>query len=117
MNSMNSHQVRELLREVRYPGFTRDIVGAGFVGEIVTIGPMVEVEFKPNTRDDAKITDMEYGIRDVLRRAGFVDVQIRRVNPFVTDAPLRESKEAAGTANSGGSRLMTPLQAEFLRGR
>ncbi len=41
----------ERVRGVSYTGFSRDIVGAGFVGEIVTKGQAVEIEFKPNTRE------------------------------------------------------------------
>ncbi len=116
-----------MLREVGYPGFSRDIVAAGFVGNIVAIRPMVEVEFKPDTRDAGKIAAMEEGIRAVLQRAAFADVQIRRTVPFVPEIPLRNAKDLArdiglatdiGTsARNGGavtSRLMTPLQAEFL---
>ena len=124
MSKMDSGHVRELLRRVSYPGFSRDIVSAGFVGEISVAGPRVEVEFKPNTRDDAKISEMEHAIRDLLLEATFLDVRIRRVNPFVTDAPLRSATDHAhhGAANGNGcgcesngkSRLMTPLQAEYL---
>lgn len=127
MVSLESERVRELLREVGYPGFSRDIVAAGFVGNIIAIGPMVEVEFKPDTRDKDKIAAMEDAIRAVLQRASFADVQIRRVAPFVTEVPLRSATDLArdaglatdiGTAaRSGtevGGRLMTPLQAEFL---
>ncbi|MGB0129718.1 MAG: hypothetical protein WBP72_18900 [Rhodocyclaceae bacterium] len=118
---MSSDQVRELLHGVPYPGFSRDIVGAGFVGEILAHGPMVEVEFRPGTRDEEKVARMEDGIRGVLRGAGFADVQIRRTEPRVAESPLRSAKEileniaiSANGAPAGSSRLMTPLQAEFL---
>ena len=123
MTIMDSGQVRELLRRVPYPGFSRDIVSAGFVGEIVTKGPRVEVEFKPNTRDENKISEMEHTMRELLLEANFLDIQIRRVNPFMVDAPLRSATETTTVSpkkengcgcGNGGSRLMTPLQAEFL---
>ena len=140
MSKMDPLQIRELLRRVPYPGFSKDIVAAGFVGEITTIGPRVEVEFKPNTRDDAKISEMEHAMRDLLLEARFLDVRIRRVNPFVTDAPLRSATDhshhhhgadhahhhhahdhhgasngnGCGCESNGKSRLMTPLQAEYL---
>lgn len=114
---MIADQVRDLLRKVPYPGFSRDIVSAGFVGEVVTKGSLVEVEFKPNTRDEGKISEMEHQIRYLLLDAKFLNVQIRRINPFVADKPLQTAEEigviAAGVG-VGGSKLMTPLQAEFL---
>ncbi len=127
MVSVESERVRDLLREVGYPGFSRDIVAAGFVGNIIAIGPMVEVQFKPDTRDQGKIAAMEDAIRAVLQRASFADVQIRRVAPFVTEVPLRSAADlsrdaglatdigtAARSGAEAGSRLMTPLQAELL---
>lgn len=121
MMSQESQRVRELLREVQYPGFSRDIVASGFVGQIATVGAMVEVEFKADTRDETKIAAMERDIRDVLRRADFDDVRIRRVAPYVHEVPLRSAQDLARELRgpqSGGSaessRLMTPLQAELL---
>ncbi|WP_296804962.1 hypothetical protein [Thiocapsa sp.] len=121
MINEESQHVRELLREVKYPGFSRDIVASGFVGDILAIGPMVEVEFKPDTRDETKVATMERQIRDVLQRADFADVQIRRIAPFVPDVPLRSAEDLAKELRKKPegpsavmSRLMTPLQAEYL---
>lgn len=120
--------MRELLRGVSYAGFSRDIVGAGFVGEIQANEQHVEIEFKPNTRDEAKIAEMEQNIHEVLREASYRDVQIRRVHPFISDltaAPLRSAadlardidthaRHASGGTSASGGRLMTPLQAEMV---
>jgi metal-sulfur cluster biosynthetic enzyme len=95
MSNMESHQVRELLRGVRCPGLSRDIVGAGLIGKILTIGPMVEVEFKPTTRDTRTIDEVELKIRTILLKESFVDVQIRRVNPEESEVPL------SGVTNNG----------------
>ncbi len=37
MDALETERVRERLRGVSYPGFSRDIVGAGLVGERVTL--------------------------------------------------------------------------------
>lgn len=127
MMSQESQHVRELLREVPYPGFSRDIVAAGFVGQIATVGRMVEVELKADTRDETKVQAIEQAIQEVLHRADFEDVRVRRVVPYVHEVPLRSAEDLArelrSTTGSGGavtgssggpSRLMTPLQAEML---
>ncbi len=95
-------RLRALLRSVRYPGFQRDIVAAGFVKDIDVEGRRVTVHFAPNTRNQAKVERMEANIRDALDAAGrFERVDIRRHRPFADpDAP-----------RGGG---MTPLQAEML---
>ena len=125
MMSPDSARVRELLREVQYPGFSRDIVASGFIGTVSVIGSTVDIEFKPDTRDEGKIYTMEQNMRQVLRNADFADVRIRRSPPYVIEVPLRKAEDLArdvGLAVDIGSRagaaiptrLMTPLQAELL---
>lgn len=98
----DAERVRGLLRSVRYPGFKRDIVAAGFVKDIEVEGKRVTVHFAPNTRNQAKVEQMEADIRDALGGAGrFERVEIQRHQPFADTDTL-----------SGGG--MTPLQAEML---
>ncbi len=121
MGNLEVERVREILRGVAYPGFSRNIVGAGFVGDIVVDDGSVRIEFKPNTRDESKIEEMERNIHAALRDANYVDVQIDRVRPFVSEVPIFSAKDLAkkrGPQGSpeplGGGRKMTPLQAEML---
>jgi len=127
-----AQNVRELLRRVKYPGFSRDIVASGFVGDIVAAGGKVQIEFKPVTSDADKILAMESDIRSVLQGADYGEVEIRRVK-YVTDIPLRSAEDLVKELDAakfsrppGGnapnkksddqpaSRPMTPLQAELL---
>ena len=95
-------RVRSLLRAVQYPGFQRDIVAAGFVKDVMVEGTRVTVHFAPNTRDPAKVDQMEAKIRDALVGTGpFERVEIERHEPFAE----------SGVLSRGG---MTPLQAEML---
>ncbi|MFQ5974514.1 MAG: iron-sulfur cluster assembly protein [Alphaproteobacteria bacterium] len=97
-----TQRVRGLLRSVRYPGFQRDIVAAGFVKDIEVEGKRVTVHFAPNTRNQAKVERMEADIRDALGGAErFEYVEIQRHRPFADTG-----------AQKGG--VMTPLQAEML---
>ena len=97
-----AERVRGLLRSVQYPGFQRDIVGAGFVKDIEIEGKQITVHFAPNTRNQAKVEQMEADIRDALDKAGpFESVEIQRQEPFAD----------AGALSHGG---MTPLQVEML---
>ena len=99
-----AERVRGLLRSVRYPGFKRDIVAAGFVKDIEAEGKRVTVHFAPNTRNQAKVEQMETGIRDALGGAGgFERVEIERHQAFAD----------TGVLTSGGDG-MTPLQAEMI---
>ncbi|MCP4318172.1 MAG: iron-sulfur cluster assembly protein [Hyphomicrobiales bacterium] len=91
--------VRGMLRAIRFPGFKRDIVAAGFVQEIEVDKRRVTVHFAPNTRNQAKVEQMERGIRDALGGAEcFEHVEIQRHQPFAD----------AGVLSDGGP---TPRQA------
>ena len=121
MSDIDIENVRELLRGVSYPGFSRDIVSAGFIGDIVVTGRTVDLEFKPNTRDEAKIDAMEQAICEVLLNADYEDIQVRRMHPFIQAVPLKSPAELAkeqaqpqGGLSGIENRLMTPLQAEML---
>ncbi|HEB79227.1 MAG TPA: DUF59 domain-containing protein, partial [Rhodospirillales bacterium] len=99
-----AERVRGLLRSVPYPGFTRDIVAAGFVKGIEAEGGRVTVHFTPNTSNQAKVEQMEAGIHDVLAAAGgFESVEIER---------HQAAAEASMLMSSGGG--ITPLQAEMI---
>jgi hypothetical protein len=61
------------LRGISYSGFSRDTVGAGFVGEILARGQRAEIELKHTTRDEAKVEEMERDTREALRHANYQD--------------------------------------------
>lgn len=100
--AMTPEDVREVLRAVLPSGLSRNIVAAGFVRRVLLDGPKVVVEFAPDSRDPAKVEAMERDIRNVLGKAGFLDVQIRRSVRFDDDAMIL------------GGGTLTPLQAEMI---
>ncbi|MCH8998019.1 MAG: iron-sulfur cluster assembly protein [Proteobacteria bacterium] len=99
-----AERLRGALRAVLLPGTQRNIVAAGFVKDIEVEDARVTVHFAPNTRNQAKVEQMEADIRDALGGAGgFERVEIERHQAFADTDVL----------TSGGSG-MTPLQAEML---
>ncbi len=104
MSNMNAEQVRDCLRGVAYPGFSRDIVSAGFVKDIDVEGNVVTVNFAPNTNKTEKVDQMVADIRSKLKETGaFEKVNITQFRPYEGSGALSEGKE------------MTPLQAELLQ--
>ena len=101
MEVLSSTEVREVLRRVPYPGFSRDIVRAGFVKDVAVDGASVVVDFSPNSRNAAKVEEMEDDIRETLRAANFADISVRTTHPFAEE-DLTLSRGA-----------MNPLQAEL----
>jgi ATP-binding protein involved in chromosome partitioning len=53
MSSINQESIREALKVVKYPGFSRDIVSFGLVREISTNGTDVEVQLVISTTENA----------------------------------------------------------------
>ena len=86
---ISPEQVRDLLRRVPYPGFSRDIVSAGFVKDIDTGDGSVVVHFTPNSTNAEKIRLMEQGIRGALAAAEISDVRIATSQPFGEDEMRR----------------------------
>ena len=100
----------ELLRAVKYPGFRRDIVAAGFVKSIEVEGKCVTVHFVPNTRDQAKVVQMEADIRDTLDRTGrFERIEIERRRPDAASGVL--SDDGKPETEIKGSALRRPDMA------
>jgi metal-sulfur cluster biosynthetic enzyme len=88
MAQMKPEEVKELLRQVPCPGRSRDIVALGFIHGIGVQGSNVMVEFKPDTTNVAKVLTMEEGIREVLRKAQFQDIELETEPPYDDDAML-----------------------------
>ncbi len=79
MASLDEQSLRDALRRVKYPGFSRDIVSFGLVKEITVNGPNVTVQMTLTTSEPAVATQ----IRDEAKAAlasvagvGVVDVKI-----------------------------------------
>jgi metal-sulfur cluster biosynthetic enzyme len=88
MAPMKPEDVKELLRQVACPGRSRDIVALGFIHGIGVQGSNVLVEFRPDTTNVAKVLTMEDGIREVLRKAQFENIELETEPPFDDDSML-----------------------------
>ena len=85
-----AERVRAALRAVLLPGSQRNIVAAGFIKDIEIEDARVTVHFAPNTRNQAKVEQMEADIRDTLGDEGrFEQVEVRRHQPFADTGALR----------------------------
>ncbi len=120
MSTHSPAEVRNLLRDVGYPGFAKDIVSAGFVKGLAVSGETAIIDFAPNSSNGEKVRAMEAGIRERLARAGFQDIRVMTALPFKdADMALRQPIAADGDSdhdiNRGltGPGVMTPLQAEL----
>lgn len=97
---MNPDSIREALRQVRYPGFSRDIVSFGLVKDVICDGGQVTVRIEVQTRDAAvpeQIFKDCHAALDTLP-----GVQAVKVDIEVKDNP------AAASAGAGVGRSTIP---------
>jgi ATP-binding protein involved in chromosome partitioning len=97
---MSPEFIREVLRQVRYPGFSRDIVAFGLVKDVRCEAGLTTVRLEVQTRDPKvpeQIFQDCHAVLDVLPEVGTVQVDI-----VVKDAP------AAGVPG-GGSGAASPI--------
>lgn len=134
VSARSPQEIRSLLREVRLPGSSRDIVTAGFVKDIVSDGLNgATILFRPDTTNAEKVRRMEEGIGAALARAGIDPVHVETEEPFGEaemslrrggEQPPQEEHRRPITADSDsdavidramtGPGVMNPLQAELL---
>jgi len=101
MPSMQPEQVKESLRQVRFPGRSRDLVALGFVKSVAVEDTSVEVELTPDSINVEKVAVMERDVEDLLRKIGFQRVQIHTEPPYDDDSLLL------------GGAAMNPLQVDM----
>ena len=71
-------RVREALRAVLYPGFQRDIVRLGMLGDVAVEDGTVRVPLRPGTADPAVLRRLTDEITAVLaREPGVVRVEVQ----------------------------------------
>ena len=92
---MNPDSIREILRQVRYPGFSRDIVSFGLIKDITCESGQTTVRIEVQTKDPAipeQIFRDCHAILDPVPDIGSVKVEIE-----IKDAPA-----SSGPADSVG---------------
>ncbi|MGC4013732.1 MAG: Mrp/NBP35 family ATP-binding protein [Luteolibacter sp.] len=92
--------IREALRQVRYPGFSRDIVSFGLVKDVQVQADGVLVRIEVQTRDPdvpEKIFKDAHAILDELPDIGTVNVEIE-----IKDPPGQNSASATGKSSIPG---------------
>ena len=101
MSPMQPEQVKELLRQIQFPGRSRDLVALGFVKSVAVEGSSVEIELTPDSVNAEKVTAMENEVRALLRDALFDQIAIHSEPPYDDDAMLL------------GGASMNPLQVDL----
>ncbi|MEZ7957392.1 MAG: P-loop NTPase [Rubritalea sp.] len=92
---ITEESIKEALTQVKYPGFSRDIVAFGLVKEVKLDGPDVEVTISMQTRDEKVPQQIFKDAQDALNK--IEGIGETRVNIDVKDP------DAAGGGEGGGT--------------
>ena len=90
---MNNEQVLEALKNVTYPGFTKDIVTFGFVKDIAIDGDKVSLVVDITSSADEVKQQITEDASTELKKLGFADVQVHITAP---QAPREMSNTMSG---------------------
>lgn len=90
-------QVLELLKAVKYPGFSRDIVSFGLIQSVAIEGEEVRLNLKVTTSDKKIPLQLESEIKEALKPLEGIDL-------VAVDITLVEPVQAAASAEGGMQR-------------
>ncbi len=101
---INVEQIREVLKQVKYPGFSRDILSFGLVKAVEVEGADVTVKIEVATRD-AKVPEQIFkDVHAVL--GGVVGIGTVKVDVNVKDAPEAASGGVGKSSIPGVKRII-----------
>lgn len=99
MAQLNAKQIEDLLKQVKYPGFSRDIVSFGIVRGIEAEGPQVTLNLEFSTSDTAISDKVEEDIKTLLKEQGVeqVLVKVDHKNPQQKQAEKPDTEDLVPT--------------------
>jgi ATP-binding protein involved in chromosome partitioning len=87
--ALTPERVRDALRQVPYPGLTRDLVSFGMVRHVSVCAGRVKVQLAIRTRDETLAAKLEAGIAGALYPLGATSVAVELVAPDAAPLPGR----------------------------
>ena len=112
---MDNSQILELLKSVKYPGFTRDIVSFGIIKEITVDNDAIKIELALKTKNEDKKNEVVKSINQILsEHFKKIDIEIidespnkpksNQTNPAAQQSPfnLKNIKNVIAIASGKG---------------
>ena len=76
MKNISIDKIRSILQDIKYPGFSRDIVEFGMVKNISMEGNTVEVSLQINSNNEKNLMQLKDSIEEKLHQNGLNEVKI-----------------------------------------
>ncbi len=89
-------ELLEALKQVKYPGFSRDIVGFGIVKDVEVGGARVTVHLAPSTDNPGIFAQLRQGVIDTLSPLVRVPVEVTFEKPAPVAMPAAPKPEIPG---------------------
>ena len=106
---MNKQNVLELLKEINYPGFSRDIVSFGMIQDVDVDGTNVTLQLKITTEKEEKKQAVVNAIRDKLSSKGnFENIRVELIDQGVQAIPASQAA-APGPAPLAGVKHIVAI--------
>ena len=89
---MNKQNVLELLKEINYPGFSRDIVSFGMIQDVDVDGTNVTIQLKITTEKEEKKQAVVNAIKDKLSSKGnFENIRVELIDQGAQAIPASQA--------------------------
>jgi len=92
---LNKEQVLKLLEDVKYPGFSRNIVSFGMIRNLFIDDNSAKVELNITSADDTIKSQIKQNVESKLRDAGFQTVSVLITGEELTGQPAAASSQMA----------------------
>ena len=79
--NISTDDIQNLLKEIKYPGFKRDIVSFGFVKNIVVEGTSIEITLQINSDNEKTISQLRQDINKKFNDNGLTKIIINIHKP------------------------------------
>ncbi len=94
---MNKQEILNLLKEINYPGFSRDIVSFGMIENVEIDGKNVSIALKITTDKDEKKQTVVDAVKNILQETNaFENINVTLTNQGHTPPPTQQQKAPAG---------------------
>ena len=106
---MNKQNVLELLKEINYPGFSRDIVSFGMIQDVDVDGTNVTIHLKITTEKEEKKQAVVNAIKDKLSSKGnFENIRVELIDQGAQAIPASQAA-APGPAPLAGVKHIVAI--------
>ncbi|MBS1271551.1 MAG: Iron-sulfur cluster carrier protein [Candidatus Marinimicrobia bacterium] len=95
--------IMNILEGITYPGFSRNIVSFGMVGDVTIENGSVQIELKISSSDENKKQQVVQEVRDAIKQEGVSDVSISLVDPVESGSSQSIGGPGGGQAAQQGA--------------